>query len=87
MHGLLVASTDEITLWNLVYSLGKEFASRVANRLFFFNVDSSRGRRQNSTQQNFSGSNPDGSFTTAVSKSFLSPLEKIPKLRIRDNLG
>ena len=27
-------------------------------------------------QWNFSGSNTDGSFTTAVSKSFLGPLEK-----------
>ena len=27
-------------------------------------------------QQNFHGSNTDGLFTTAVSKSFLSPLEK-----------
>ena len=27
-------------------------------------------------QQTFSGSNTDGSFTTAVSNSFLSPLEK-----------
>ena len=27
-------------------------------------------------QQNFGGSNTDGSFTTAVSKSFLSSLEK-----------
>ena len=26
--------------------------------------------------ENFSDSNPDGSFTTAVSNSFLSPLEK-----------
>ena len=29
-------------------------------------------------QKNFSGSNPDGSFTLAVSNSFLSPLEKNP---------
>ena len=29
-------------------------------------------------QQNFNGSNTDGLFTTAVSNSFLSPLEKIP---------
>ena len=29
-----------------------------------------------SLQQNFNGSNADGSFTTAVSNSFLSPLEK-----------
>ena len=27
-------------------------------------------------QYNFNGSNTDGSFTTAVSNSFLSPLEK-----------
>ena len=27
-------------------------------------------------QQNFNGSNTDGSFTTAVSNSFLSPQEK-----------
>ena len=32
------------------------------------------------------GSNTDGSFTTAVSNSFLSPLEKIPWLQIWDNL-
>ena len=29
-------------------------------------------------QQNFNGSNTDGSFTTAVSNSFLSPLERDP---------
>ena len=29
-------------------------------------------------QQNFNGSNTDGSFTTAVSKSFSSLLEKNP---------
>ena len=29
-------------------------------------------------QSKFSGSNTDGSFTTAVSNLFLSPLEKIP---------
>ena len=29
-------------------------------------------------QWNFSGSNTDGWFTTAVMNSFLSPLEKIP---------
>ena len=29
-------------------------------------------------QQNSSGSNTDGSFTTAVSNLFLSPFEKIP---------
>ena len=29
-------------------------------------------------QQNFSGSNTDGSFTTAVSNLFKSLLEKIP---------
>ena len=34
-----------------------------------------------------SGSNTDGSFTMAVSNSFLSPSEKIPKLQIWDNLG
>ena len=38
-------------------------------------------------QWNFSGSNTDCSFTTAISNSFLSPLEKIPKLQILDNLG
>ena len=30
------------------------------------------------TQQNFSGSNTDGSFTTAVSNSSSSPLEQNP---------
>ena len=35
----------------------------------------------------FSGSNTDGSFTTAVSNSFLSPLENIPWLQIWDKLG
>ena len=35
-------------------------------------------------QQNFSGSNTDGSFTTAVSNPFLSPLEKNP---ITANVG
>ena len=29
-------------------------------------------------QWNFNGSNTDGSFTTAVSNSFLSPLEQVP---------
>ena len=29
-------------------------------------------------QRNFKGSNTDGSFTTAVSNSFLGPLEKNP---------
>ena len=29
-------------------------------------------------KENFNGSNTDGSFTTAVSNSFLSPLEKNP---------
>ena len=38
-------------------------------------------------QLNFNGSNTDGSFTTAVSNSFLSPLEKIRKLQLWDNLG
>ena len=38
-------------------------------------------------QQPFSGSNTDGSYTTAISNSFLSPLAKIPKLQIWDNLG
>ena len=36
-------------------------------------------------QWNFHGSNTDGSFTTAVSNSFLSPLEQIPQLQIWDN--
>ena len=31
-----------------------------------------------SIQQTFSGMNTDGSFTTAISNLFLSPLEKIP---------
>ena len=30
------------------------------------------------TQLNFNGSNADGSFTTAVSDLFLSPLKKSP---------
>ena len=38
-------------------------------------------------QYNFSGSNTDGSFTTAVSNSFLSLLEKILWLQIWDKLG
>ena len=33
-------------------------------------------------QKIFNGSIPDGSFTMAVSNSFLSPLEKIPRLKI-----
>ena len=37
-------------------------------------------------QLDFSGSNTDGSFTTAVSNSFLSPYEKIPWLKIWDTL-
>ena len=37
-------------------------------------------------QENFNGSNTDGSFTTAVSNSFLSPLERIPQLQIKNNL-
>ena len=37
-------------------------------------------------QSNFSGSNTDGTFTTAVSNSFLSPWEEIPWLQIWDNL-
>ena len=37
-------------------------------------------------QSNFGGSNTDGSLTTAVSNSFLSPQEKIPWLQIRANL-
>ena len=32
----------------------------------------------NQQQKKFSGSNTDGSFTTAVSNSFLSPLEQEP---------
>ena len=35
-------------------------------------------------QQNFSGLNTDGLFTTAVSNSFLSPLEQYP---IAEDLG
>ena len=37
-------------------------------------------------QYNFSASNTDGSFTTAVSNSFLGTLEQIPQLQIWDNL-
>ena len=37
--------------------------------------------------QNFNGSNPDGSFTTAVSNSFLSPLENSHSCRFIINLG
>ena len=44
------------------------------------------GLDENKIQLNFNGSNTDGSFTTAVSNSFLSPLEKNPKLQIWDNL-
>ena len=33
------------------------------------------------------GSKPDGSFTMAVSNSFLGPLEKNPWLQIWENLG
>ena len=33
-------------------------------------------------QYNFSGSNTDGSFTTAVSNSILDPLEQSPQLQI-----
>ena len=33
-------------------------------------------RIQNELQQTFNGSNTDGPFTTAVSNSFWSPLEK-----------
>ena len=36
---------------------------------------------------NFSGSNTDGSFTTAILYSSLSPLEKIQKLQIWDDLN
>ena len=35
--------------------------------------------------QNLNGSNTDDSFTTAVSNSFLSPLEKNPIAEIWDN--
>ena len=35
-------------------------------------------RDTNLVQQNFSGSNTDGSFTTAVSNSISGPLGKIP---------
>ena len=38
-------------------------------------------------QYNFSGSNTDGSFTKAVSNSFLSPLEKIPSCRVKTIQG
>ena len=38
-------------------------------------------------QQNFNGSNTDGSFTTVVSNSFLSPSEKNHPMQICDNLG
>ena len=38
-------------------------------------------------QYTFSGSNTDGSFTTAISNLFLSPLEKIQLMQIRYNLG
>ena len=38
-------------------------------------------------QKNFSGSNTDGSFTTAVSNSFLSPKEKTHPMQVCDNLG
>ena len=34
-------------------------------------------------QQNFNGSNPDGSLTTAVSNLFLSPLDKSHSSRFR----
>ena len=37
-------------------------------------------------QQNFNGSNTDGSFTTAVSNTFLGPLEQSPQLQIWDKL-
>ena len=37
-------------------------------------------------QYNFSGSDTDGSFTTVVSNSFLSPLDRIPQMQIWDNL-
>ena len=37
-------------------------------------------------QLNFSGSNTDGSFTTAISNSFLSPLENNPQLQIWNNV-
>ena len=37
-------------------------------------------------QQNFNGSNPDGSLILAVSNSFLSPLEKLPWMQIWENL-
>ena len=38
-------------------------------------------------QWNFNGSNTDGSFTTAVSNSFLSPLHNIPNNNIWNNIG
>ena len=40
----------------------------------------------NQLEQNFSGSNTDGSFTMDVSNSFLSPEEKVPWLQVWDTL-
>ena len=41
--------------------------------------------RKLEVQKNFNGSNTDGSSTTAVSNSFLSPLEKSHSGRFRIN--
>ena len=50
-------------------------------------VDTLGSKSTKLVQLNFSGSNTDVSFTTAVSNAFLSPLEKIPYLLIWDTLG
>ena len=44
-----------------------------------FHINSVNKQVNENIQNTFSGSNTDGSFTTAVSISFLSLLEKNPK--------
>ena len=55
-------------------SLPRESVVRLTDRPDM-TLDVYRGRKT-TIQENFSGSNTDGSFTTAVSNSFLSPKEK-----------
>ena len=74
------------TLW----SFGCSECNRVKDNLqaeYCINSPAIRHGHCHQLQWNFNGSNTDGSFTTAVSNSFLSPYEKFHSCRFGIILG
>ena len=67
--------------FNSVYSKALPISATIIHFLACFKCFESK------VQTNFNGLNTDGSFTTDISNSFLSPSEEIPQLQTSSCLG